>query len=124
MMSEISMPNDRLAETVTLGIGSRTSLAEEMGAPPVHAPPHGLLCVPPEVEAELRRQEAKHVMTPEYRQTVRNRLTLAHFFSGVAVAFRRTPDGIEVVAAGLDEIAEFRRTGTPEKRQGIVYGVG
>jgi hypothetical protein len=63
-------------------------------------------------------------MTPEYRKTLRDRLTLAHYFADVEVAFRRTPQGIEVVAAGLDEIAEFRRTSTPEEREGVVYGVG
>jgi hypothetical protein len=41
-----------------------------------------------------------------------------------AQAFRRTPHGIVVLPAGLDEIAEFRRTSTREQRQGVVYGVG
>jgi hypothetical protein len=41
-----------------------------------------------------------------------------------AQAFRRTPQGIVVLAAGLDEIAAFRRTSTREQRQGVVYGVG
>ena len=61
---------------------------------------------------------------PEYRKTLRDRLTLAHYFSDVEVAFRRTPQGIEVLAAGLNEIAEFRRTSTREQREGVIYGVG
>jgi hypothetical protein len=63
-------------------------------------------------------------MTPEYRKTLRDRLTLAHYFSDVEVAFRRTPQGIEVLAAGLDEIAAFRRASTREEREGVIYGVG
>ena len=55
---------------------------------------------------------------------LRDRLTLAHYFSGVEVAFQRTPQGIEVLAAGLGEIAEFRRSSTREEREGVIYGVG
>jgi hypothetical protein len=117
------MPNERPSETVSLGFGSRSSFTEVACAPQPQGP-HGLLYVPPVVDAELRRQQAKHVMTPEYCQTLRDRLTLTHYFSGVEVAFRRTRQGIEVVAAGFDEIAEFRRASTPEQLQGIVYGVG
>jgi hypothetical protein len=116
--------NEESPGVVTLGIGSRPLLIEEGHEPA--APPRlrGLLPVPPEVEAEVQSQEAKHPMTPEYRRLLRDRLTLAHYFSDVEVAFRRTPDGIEVLAAGLNEIADFRRASTGEERQGIVYGVG
>jgi hypothetical protein len=116
--------NEPLPETVTLGLGSRSSFVETTHGPPTLARPRGLLCVPPEVEAEVRRQAAKHAMTVEYLKSLRDRLTLDHYFSGAPVALRRTPEGIEVLAAGLDEIAELRRTCTPEQRQGIVYGVG
>jgi hypothetical protein len=84
----------------------------------------GLLPVPPEVEAEVQRQAAKQAMTPEYRKTLRDRLTLEHYFADAPVAFRRTPAGIEVLAAGLDKIAEFRRATTAEEREGVVYRVG
>jgi hypothetical protein len=80
--------------------------------------------VPPDVETEVARQQASHPMSAEYLKTLRDRLTLAHYFSDVEVAFRRTPHGIEVLAAGLDEIAEFRRTSTREQRESVVYGVG
>jgi hypothetical protein len=76
------------------------------------------------VEAEIAKQETNHPMTPEYRKTLRDRLTLEHYFSDVEVAFRRTPAGIEVLAVGQDEIAEFRAASTPDERQGVVYGVG
>lgn len=111
-------------EGVTLGIGSRSRLVEEGHGPPPLRRPRGLLPVPAEVEAEVERQQARHAMTPEFSRTLRDRLTLEHYFADTEVAFRRTPHGIEVVAAGLDEIAEFRRTTPPEQRQGVVYGVG
>jgi hypothetical protein len=109
---------------VALGLGSRSRLVEQGPAPATLLRPRGLLPVPAEVEAEVRRQEAKHAMTAEYRNTLRDRLALEHYFADVEVAFRRTPHGIEVLAAGLDEIAEFLRTSTPPQRQGVVHGVG
>jgi hypothetical protein len=84
----------------------------------------GLLPTPPDVEALVERWEALDPMTPEYRKKLRDRLTLAHYFAGVEAAFRRTPQGIEVLAAGLDEIADFRRTSMPEEREGVAYEVG
>jgi len=111
-------------EALTLGVGSRAPLVEQGHQSATPARPRGFLPVPPDVEAEVARQEAKHAMTPEYRQKLRDRLTLAHFFGDVEVAFRRTPQGIEVIAAGLDEIAEYRRAATPDERHGVVYGVG
>jgi hypothetical protein len=36
----------------------------------------------------------------------------------------RRPEGIEVLAAGLDEIAAFRRSSGRDERQAVVYGVG
>ena len=111
-------------ENVTLGIGSRFSLVELRGEPAALVAYRGLLPAPSDVEAEVIRQDAGRPMTPEYRKKLRDRLTLGHYFSDVEVAFRRTPQGIEVLAAGLSEIAEFRRTTTLEERVGVIYGVG
>jgi hypothetical protein len=80
--------------------------------------------VPPEVEAEVTRQETNHPMTPEYRKTLRDRLTLEYYFADVEVAFRRTSQGLEVLASGLGEIAEFRKSCKCEDLQGVIYGVG
>lgn len=106
--------NEGPPEVVTLGVGSRSPLVETGSEPAPLRQRRGLLPVPPEVEDEVQRQEAKYSMTPEYRKTLRDRLTLERYFADVEVAFRRTPEGIEVLAAGLDEIADFRRTSTPQ----------
>jgi hypothetical protein len=111
-------------EVVTLGIGSRSSWLTKAHHPAPLPRLRGLLPVPPEVEAEASRQEATNPMTLEYRKALRDRLTLEHYFADVEVAFRRRPEGIEVLAAGLDEIAEFRRSSGRDERQGVVYGVG
>jgi hypothetical protein len=116
--------NEAPLDEVTLGLGSRSPRAEEGHEPTTLPQRRGLLPVPAAVEAEITRQEAEHPMTPGYRKALRDRLTLEHYFSDVEVAFRRTQIGIEVLAAGLDQIAEFRRTSRPEERQGVVYGVG
>jgi hypothetical protein len=110
-------------ECVALGIGSHSRFQEGAHEPVTHSR-RGLLSVPPEVEAEIASQEARHSMSAEYRKTLRDRLTLRHYFSNVDVAFRRTPDGIEIVAAGPTEIAELRTNTTPEERRGVVYGLG
>jgi hypothetical protein len=117
-------PHNRQQEDVTFGIGSRSTLAEKGREPAAPIGRRGLLPTPPDVEALVERWKAMDPLTPEQRKTLRDRLTLRRHFSDVEVAFRRTPQGIEVVAAGLDEIAEFRRTGTREPREAVVYGVG
>jgi hypothetical protein len=117
-------PHNRQQEDVTLGIGSRSTLAETGREPAAPIGRHGLLPTPPDVDALLERWEATDPMTPEQRKRLRDRLTLRRHFADVDAAFRRTPQGIEVVAAGLDGIAEFRRTNTREEREGVVYGVG
>src|SRR5262245_25174670 len=89
--------NEQPTEAVTLGVGSRSPVVEERNAPPPLQSFRGLLPVPPEVEAEIKRQEAKHPMTPEYRKRLCDRLTLEHHFPDAPVAFRRTPHGIEIL---------------------------
>ena len=109
--------------SVTLGCGSRSPLVEVGHERRATTQLRGLLPVPAEVEAEILRQEAQHPMAPEYRKTLRDRLTLEHYFSEVEVAFCRTRGGIEILAVGLDEIAEFRATSSHKERLDVVYGV-
>jgi hypothetical protein len=116
-------PIDKPVETVTLGVGSQMSWFEnECGQVSSQRPQ--LLPVPAEVVADIARQESAHPMTPEYRKLLCDWLTLAHYFADIDVAFRRTPAGVELLAAGLDEIAAFLQTSTPDSRQDVVFGVG
>jgi hypothetical protein len=116
--------NGESKEAVALGVGNRACLVEQEPVLATRPRLRGLLPVPPEVEADITLQETEHPMTPEYRNTLRDWLTVQHYFSDVEIAFRRTPRGIEVLAAGFAEIAAFRRTSTRAERQGVVYGVG
>ena len=61
-------------EVATLRVGSRSPLVEKRHEPAPLGWPQGLLRVPPEVEAEVRRQEANQPMTPAYRKMLCDRL--------------------------------------------------
>src|SRR5262245_24732085 len=112
-----------MEEYVELGCGSRSSL-DAGTATSGECQLRGILPVPRSVQAEIARQEAQRPISSAYRQTLLDRLTLEFYFRDVEVAFRRTDSGIEVLAAGLQEIAAFRQNTSPEQRQGVVYGVG
>ncbi len=80
---------------------------------PSREPPRGLLPVPPVVEEMLAQFEARLarernlVMTPEARQSELNYGTLDYYYQGEHVAHRMTPQGVEVLAVGLDEIEQL-----------------
>lgn len=97
------------AETIELG---GLNLLDQLNAPFVTArpKPRGLLPVPPEVEAAVVEEDAgllnEHgiVPTQEDRQRQVNSLTLQYYYEGHDVAYRLTPQGVELLAAGLAEI--------------------
>jgi hypothetical protein len=93
-------------------------------APNGVAAPRGLLRVPPEVEQAVAREEAKQRMTPEYRRSLVDRLTLQYYFEDLDIAYRSTPQGVEVLAVGLDEIGALVRNTPSEQRQGVLFGQG
>jgi hypothetical protein len=92
--------------------------------------PHGLIPVSSEVETIVAREEARllkdHgiIPTAEARQRMVDSLTLQCYFDGIDIAYRRTPQGVEVVAVGLEEVGELIRTTPREQREGIVFGQG
>ena len=51
-------------------------------------------------------------------------LTLQYYFDGIDIAYRRTSQGVEVVAVGLQEVGELMRTTPQEQREGVVFGQG
>jgi hypothetical protein len=97
------------SETIELG---GFHLVDELNAPLVAArpKPRGLLPVPPEVEAAVAEDDSsllkKHgiIPTSEDRQRQVHSLTLQYYYGGHDVAYRLTPQGVELLAAGLSEI--------------------
>lgn len=75
--------------------------------------PRGLLPVPIEVEAAVAEHDSsllkKHgiVPTSEDRQRQVNSLTLQYYYGGHDIAYRLTPQGVELLAAGLAEIRQL-----------------
>ena len=100
---------------------------------PAHDPnfpkPRGLVPVPPEVarsvaetEARLLREKGIQV-TEEARRRDLEYQTLNWYFDGTEIAYRRTPQGIEVLAVGPEEVSRFRRGHPLETRRDVVIRV-
>ena len=95
---------------------------------PAHDPnfpkPRGLLPVPPEVEEDVAREQARLQpdFTEEYGKRVRDDMTLRYYYEGSYVASRRTPQGVEVLAVGWDEVRKFLTETPPEQQQGVQEG--
>jgi hypothetical protein len=87
--------------------------------------PRGLLPVPPEVETVVAREEARIAqqhgirLTPEARKRLTDDFTLQYYFEGTDVACRETPQGVEILAVGWDEIGDYLKTIPPERRQDV-----
>jgi hypothetical protein len=119
-------------DEIELGIDKDFREVDEQGEPTVltRPKPHGLLPIPPEVEAVVAREEVRLLRehgitpTPEARQRMLDSLTLQYYFDGIDVAYRRTTQGVEVVAVGLDEVGELVRTTPQEQRADLVFGQG
>ena len=117
----------RKAETIELG---GLHLVDELNAPLVAArpKPRGLLPVPPEVEAAVAEDDSsllkEHgiVPTSEDRQRLVNSLTLQYYYGGHDVAYRLTPQGVELLAAGLSEIRQLVQSMTQEELVTIKIG--
>jgi hypothetical protein len=101
---------------------------------PAHDPnfpkPRGLLPVPPEVaervaatEARLLREKGIQI-TAEARQRDLDYRTLNWYFDNTEILYRRTPQGIEVLAAGPEEVSQYLREHPAETRRDVVLGVG
>jgi hypothetical protein len=100
---------------------------------PAHDPsfpkPRGLLQVPPEVAEQVADFEARFTrehgaaMTPEARQRILQDWTLNYYYDDAYIAYRRTSQGVEVLAVGWDEAHKFREDHPPEARQDVIIGV-
>jgi hypothetical protein len=100
---------------------------------PAHDPnfpkPRGLLAVPPEVGQQVADFEARFIrehgapMAPEARQRILDDWTLNYYYDDAYIAYRRTPQGIEVLAVGWEEASKYLDDRSPEYRPDIVVGV-
>ena len=105
----------------------------KMQARPAHDPdfpkPRGLIPVPPEVAKWVADFEARFVrehgapIAPEARQRILDDWTLNYYYDDAYIAYRRTPQGVEVLAVGADEVRKFEKDNPPKTRQDVRIGV-
>jgi hypothetical protein len=85
----------------------------------------GLLPVPCEVaehvEREAARAQKEHgfSLTEEARQRMLREHTLDWFYRDQWVSYRETPQGVEVLAVGLEEVGELARRLGEKERPGV-----
>ncbi len=99
---------------------------------PAHDPnfpkPRGLLPVPPEVAESVARLEAQILrelgapMTAEARQRELDYGTLNWYYDNAYIAYRRTPEGVEVLAVGAEEVDQFCNDHPLETRRDVRIG--
>ncbi len=100
---------------------------------PAHDPnfpkPRGLLPVPPEVAEDVARTDARLLrelgapMTPEARKRQLDYGTLNWYYDNAYIAYRRTPEGVEVLAVGHDEVDQYLKDHPLETRRDVVIDV-
>jgi hypothetical protein len=128
-MSEAMGPLKQIDKTETIALG-RFHLVDELNEPLVAArpKPRGLLPVPYEVEAAVAEDDAallkEHGIVPTSvdRQRQVNSLTLQYFYGGYDVAYRLTPQGVELLASGLSEIRQLVQSMSQEELLNIRIG--
>jgi hypothetical protein len=92
---------------------------------PTRPKPRGLLPVPPEVaehvEAEGARaqKDYRFALTAEARQRMLNEGTLDWFYRDYRVSYRETAQGVEVLAVGLEDMAQLASRLTEAERTTI-----
>jgi hypothetical protein len=100
---------------------------------PAHDPnfpkPRGLIPVPPVVakwiagldERTIREHGAP--MPPETRQRILDDWTLNYYYDDTYIAHRRTPQGVEVLAVGGEEVSRYLHEHPLEMRRDVRIGV-
>ncbi len=83
--------------------------------------PRGLLPVPPVIAEELTREQASQqpYYTDDYAKLTRDDWTLRYYYEGETVASRSTPEGVEVLAVGPEEVRRFFEETPDEAQQGV-----
>lgn len=86
--------------------------------------PHGLIQPSQEVLDVVEKQVAKFspgIITPESKKRMIDDLTLQYYFEGEEIAYRHTPEGIEVLAVGLDEIGDYIDSTPDDEQQDVMF---
>jgi hypothetical protein len=102
---------------------------EDQNAPRYKGPlpkPRGLLPVPPEITEELARTQAAHPLkrfADDYVKMTSDDWTLRYYYEGEEVACRSTPEGVEVLAVGPDEVRRLYQKTPLESRRGVMIRV-
>lgn len=95
---------------------------------PAHDPtipkPRGLLPVPPEIAEWIASEQARlqPYYTNEYAKQSRDDQTLRYYYEGTYVVSRRTPQGVEVLAVGWDEVSKYLDDHPSETQQDVRIG--
>jgi hypothetical protein len=89
--------------------------------------PRGLLPTPDFIAALVDREEKRLLLTkklritPEAKQRITDTYNLQFYFGGQAIAYRETPKGVEVLAAGFQEIKKLTKCLKPTEYVGIIH---
>ena len=83
--------------------------------------PRGLLQLPPEIAEVVTREQASQqpYYTDDYAKSTRDDWTLTYYYEGETVASRSTPEGVEVLAVGPEEVRRFFAETPDEAQQGV-----
>jgi hypothetical protein len=100
---------------------------------PAHDPdfpkPRGLLPVPPRLAKLVARDEAECIRkhgsgySPEARQRILDENVLYWYYDGSYLAYRRTPQGVEVLAVGWEEVQQYLAEHPDATEQDVVVKV-
>ena len=97
----------------------------EENAPRYHGPlpkPRGLLPVPPEIAEEVAQEQVTYRFADSYARLIRDDRTLVYYYEGEMIAYRIIPAGVEVLAAGPEEVRKFLDEAPLEEQQGVILG--
>jgi hypothetical protein len=75
--------------------------------------PRGFVPFPEHIVHGVAELAAKYGYGEEYARDSIVRHTLIWFYEGLPVAYRELPAGLEVLALGFEEVAEYRRNRQP-----------
>ena len=76
----------------------------------------------PWIAEEVTREQASQqpCYTDNYAKLTRDDWTLTYYYEGEMVASRSTPEGVEVLAVGPEEVRRFIEETQSENRQGVM----